>query len=123
MSSTSIGVAQIQSYIESEADTTERQAIQTWLCPEDIQYESNFKEALELRQSKTGSWLFETMEYDRYIQDEGKCLWLYGIGRSSIETLFRFSLICYESWLWKDYSVVCMLWHQVDISLTLPVPQ
>jgi hypothetical protein len=49
-----------------------------WVAPESIDPDESYESALKVRQSETGTWFLESVQFQEFLESEGGLFWLYG---------------------------------------------
>jgi hypothetical protein len=54
-----------------------------WINPDEIDPEESFESALRLRQSATGTWFLDSVQFREFLQGTSGLFWIYGNGKYS----------------------------------------
>ena len=84
----SAAVEQLQDRAATVDDLEERRLLFKWLEPNPASVEDNLNEALKQHHPGTGKWLLESDAYKRWSKGPIGLLWIHGIRKWSIATLF-----------------------------------
>jgi hypothetical protein len=52
-----------------------------WIAPDDIDPEESYESALGLRQSATGTWFLESVQFRDFLRGTSGLFWIYGNGK------------------------------------------
>lgn len=49
-----------------------------WIAPESLDLDESYESALRVRQSETGKWFLESLQFQEFLSSDGGLLWVYG---------------------------------------------